>query len=84
LVVEGTQAKTVLRRNEWVYIPPHAGPAVSENCNIELGNSPEPQLYNLSLDIGQIENVAAEQVDIAKEMSARLKEILESQQTRPG
>jgi len=84
LVVEGTQAKNVLRRNEWVYIPPYAGPAVNLNCNIELGNSPEPQLYNLSLDIGEIENVATEQGDITREMSARLEKILEGNRTRPG
>lgn len=83
LVVEGTQAKTVLRHNEWVYIPPHDGPAVDESKNTELGNSPDVQLYNLSEDIGQIKNVAAENEDLCDKMSARLKGILDGKRTRP-
>lgn len=83
LVIEGTQAKTVLRKDKWVFIPPHDGPAVNVNTNTELGNSPEPQLYNLSLDIGQIKNVAAEHGDITRKMSALLEKIIESERTRP-
>jgi arylsulfatase A-like enzyme len=82
LVVEGTQAKTVLRQNEWVYIPSHDGPMINKNTKTELGNSPEPQLYDLSQDIGQIQNIAPEHRDIASEMSARLKKILASERTR--
>ena len=83
LVVEGTQTKTVLRRKEWVYIPPHEGPAVNVNTHTELGNSPEPQLYDLSLDIGQIRNLAAERGDMVRALSVRLDEIHRSKQTRP-
>lgn len=83
LVVEGLQAKTVLRLNEWVFIPPHDGPAINVNTNTELGNSLEPQLHDLSKDIGQIKNVAQEHSDIAGRMSARLNEIRESNRTRP-
>ena len=82
LVVEGTQAKMVLRKNEWVFIPPHEGPMINRDTNIELGNSPKPQLYNLSMDIGQIKNVAEEHGDIADKMSSRLDEILKSEWTR--
>ena len=83
LVVEGTRAKTVLRQNEWVFIPPHDGPAVNASTNTELGNSPEPQLYDLSLDIGQIRNLAEEQGDIANRMSAQLESIRAGERTRP-
>ena len=83
LVVEGTQAKTVLRQHEWIYIPAHDGPAVNPYTNTELGNSPEPQLYDLSMDIGQMRNLAAEHGDIIDKMSARLEEILECERTRP-
>jgi len=82
LVVEGTQAKTVLRKNDWVFIPPHDGPALYVKTNIELGNSPEQQLYNLSQDVGQIKNVAAQNGKLVNDMSARLEEILSSKQTR--
>lgn len=84
LVVEGTQAKTVLRKDKWVYIPPHDGPAVNVNTNTEMGNSSDPQLYDLSQDIGQIRNVAAEHAAIVGSLSARLESILKSNRTRPS
>ena len=83
LVIEGTQAKTVLRQKEWVFIPPHDGPAVNANTNTAMGNSADPQLYDLSQDIGQIKNVAAENEDLCGKMSARLKEITDGIRTRP-
>jgi len=82
LVVEGIRAKTVLRQNEWVLIPPHDGPAMDPNTGIELGNFPDAHLYNLGQDIGQIENVAAEHEQIVARMSARLGEILAGRRTR--
>ena len=75
IVLEGVQAKTVLRQGDWVFIPPHQGPSVNTNVNIETGNSPVPQLYNLSGDIGQIENVASIHPDVAERMAERLREI---------
>jgi arylsulfatase A-like enzyme len=84
LVVEGTQGKTVMRRHEWTYIPPHPGPAISPHTHIELGNASGPQLYNLSLDIGQIHNQAADQPGRTRHMADRLAEILASQSTRPA
>jgi len=84
LVVEGVQAKIVLRQNEWVYIPPYDGPAIAQHTNTELGNSSKPQLYNLSLDIGQNMNMVAEHVDIAERMAVRLDKIFKCERTRPG
>ncbi len=75
IVLEGVQAKTVLRQGDWVFIPPHQGPPVNTNVNIETGNSPVPQLYYLSDDIGQIENVASIHPDVAEQMANRLREI---------
>jgi arylsulfatase A-like enzyme len=37
LVTEGTQAQTVLRQGDWVFIPPHNGPPVSNTTGIETG-----------------------------------------------
>jgi arylsulfatase A-like enzyme len=84
LVTEGTQAQTVLRQRDWVFIPPHNGPPISNMTGIETGNLPETQLYDLSLDIGQIENVAAEHVEMVNTMSLRLREIREGERTRPS
>ncbi len=49
---------------------------------IELGNSPEAQLYNLMYDIGEKENVADRYPEVAKDMADRIAEILKSSQTR--
>ena len=82
IAVEGTQARTVLRQDNWVYIPPHDGPATNVHTNTELGNSPDPQLYDLSADIGQIRNTAAQHTDVVRAMSARLREIIDGEGTR--
>ncbi len=75
IVLEGVQAKTVLRQGDWVFIPPHQGPPVNTNVNIETGNSSVPQLYYLADDIGQIENMASVHPDVAERMADRLREI---------
>ena len=82
LVVEGVQSKTVLRQGEWVLIPPYDGPAVSATTRIELGNSPDAQLYDLGADLAQVRNVAADHGGIVARMSARLQEILAGTRTR--
>jgi arylsulfatase A-like enzyme len=83
LVTEGTRAKTLLRKGDWAFIPPHEGPAVNTHTDTELGNSPEAQLYDLSQDIGQIKNIATEREDLVEELSAHLQTVLESEGTRP-
>lgn len=67
LVLEAT-TRTAYRKGDWVLIPPYKGPAVNTQVNIELGNSDEYQLYNLSADIGQQENLAASNPDKLQEM----------------
>ncbi|WP_221773416.1 sulfatase family protein [Ruficoccus amylovorans] len=59
LVTEGIGARTVLRHGTWIYIPPHPGPARFADKDTESGFSPEPQLYDLTTDIGQRENLAS-------------------------
>ncbi|NOY79959.1 MAG: arylsulfatase [Kiritimatiellaeota bacterium] len=83
LVVEGINAKTLLRSGDWTFIPPHEGPSVSPTTHIELGNSNEPQLYDLGMDIGQIRSLAAEETSRAERMAARLAEIRAGVRTRP-
>ena len=75
IVLEGIQARTVLRQGDWVFIPPHQGPPVNTNVNIETGNSSVPQLYYLADDVGLIENVASIYPDVAERMANRLREI---------
>ncbi len=83
LVTEGLQARTVLRQGDWVFIPSHEGPAIAKATDIETGNAPEPQLYNLSLDIGQMRNAADEHPELVETMKRRLQDVRKSERTRP-
>jgi len=82
LVTEGINAKTVLRQGDMVFIPPHPGPQVSPTTGIELGNSPHPQLYDLSHDIGEIRNLAEKEQTTVGRMWRRLREIRSGAATR--
>jgi len=57
LVIEA-MSKTALRKGNWVMIPPHNGPGVMKKQNIETGSLKEYQLYNLTNDAGEQENLA--------------------------
>ena len=48
-----------LRQGNWKYIEPGKGPRIQQNTNTELGNDPEPQLYDLGADEGERNNLAA-------------------------
>src|SRR6056297_1949496 len=67
LVLEAT-SRTALRKGDWIMIPPYKGPAKNKMVNIELGNAPVFQLYNLETDLGQQKNLAAENPKKLKEM----------------
>lgn len=63
---------------EWKYITPNKGPAYNKLTNTELGNSTDDQLYNLSEDVGEKQNVAKKYPDKVKEM----KRILEQEKQK--
>lgn len=66
-----------ITKDNWKYIEPHNGDAVSRLTNIELGNSPQPQLYDLNKDVGEKNNLANVRPDKLRE----LKELLEKIKT---
>ncbi len=72
-----------LRQGKWKYIEPNRGPKMSVPTNTELGNDPNPQLYDLSRDLGEKENVAARQPDRVKAMAALLEQIKQESRSRP-
>ena len=74
LILEAT-SRTALRKGDWAMIPPYDGPAKNDFVNIELGNSPEFQLYDLSDDIGQQKNQAKENPEKLREMIETFKKI---------
>ena len=75
LVTEGIGSKTLVREANWVYIPPYPGDAFVTNKAVESGTAPEPQLYDLSADVGQRANLAAAQPGRVRAMGALLESI---------
>lgn len=57
----------------WKYIEPSDGPAMNKLTNTELGNHPLPQLYDLSRDIGERNNLAAQHPEMVTALSVLLK-----------
>ena len=56
-LIESAGTLSILFEN-WKYIVPSNGPTYSKLTNTELGNSKEPQLYNLTKDKGEKKNLA--------------------------
>lgn len=67
-----------LRQGDWKYIPPSDGRTVSRFTNIETGASAVMQLYDLSKDIGETHNLAAEKPKKSQEMAMQLESIRSS------
>lgn len=67
----------------WKYIEPSKGPKIARNVNIELGNDPQPQLYNLKDDLGERHNLAAEHPEIVKKLASLLEKIKSDGRSRP-
>ncbi|MBN2507893.1 MAG: arylsulfatase [Verrucomicrobia bacterium] len=72
-----------LVQGPWKYIEPSKGPRFNKNTAIELGNDPNPQLYNLSADLGERRNLAADQPDRVHAMATRLRQIRSDGRSRP-
>ena len=67
MVIEAT-SRTAFKRGDWVMIPPYDGFAVNDKVKIELGNDSEFQLYNLSNDVSQQNNLALQNPKKLQEM----------------
>jgi hypothetical protein len=64
-----------LIEGNWKLIAPGSGPKMNRNTNTELGNDQQPQLYDLSKDIAEKNNLAAEYPDRVKAMMDHLQRI---------
>ena len=71
LVEQGLPSLAIVE-GDWKYIAPDNGKAMDTLTNIELGNNPLPQLYNLKNDIGEKNNLAEKYPEKVKEMEALL------------
>lgn len=75
LVEQGFTDNLAIIQGDWKYIEPKDGPKMNELVNIELGYDKQPQLYNLSTDIGETNNLAKKYPKKVKELKAKLEEI---------
>ncbi|WP_321343088.1 arylsulfatase [uncultured Draconibacterium sp.] len=75
LVLEAS-TRTAYRKGNWLMIPPYNGPAKISTVNIEIGNSPDYQLYNLNDDLAQQKNLAESNPDKLNEMIMDYEEVL--------
>ncbi|QCX54296.1 arylsulfatase [Elizabethkingia sp. JS20170427COW] len=65
-------------KGKYKYIKPSKGEKMNELTQIELGNSIEDQLYDLSVDPYEINNIAKENPKIVQELKATLEAELSS------
>lgn len=69
-VIQEGMAGLAIRAGEWKYIPPHD--SASKFKDLRSGNSPNPQLYNLTEDPVETRNLAARMPGKLKEMQELL------------
>jgi arylsulfatase A-like enzyme len=75
LVEQGFTDNLAIISGNWKYIEPKDGPKMNTLVNIELGYDLQPQLYDLSNDIGEKNNLAKKYPKKVKEMHEKLKAI---------
>jgi arylsulfatase A-like enzyme len=80
-IVEHAGRLTVVK-GDWKFIEPGPGVKVQVNTNTETGNDTLPQLYNLRKDIGEKNNVAAQNPEIVKDLRTLLSKIRDDGRTR--
>lgn len=74
VVIEAT-GRTAYRKDNWVMIPPYKGVSLSRFVNIETGNSPEFQLFNIKDDPGQKTNLADKNETKLQEMITEFEKV---------
>jgi arylsulfatase A-like enzyme len=73
-LVEHAGALALVEGN-WKLISPSNGPKYNKNTNTELGNSVEPQLYDLSTDPGEKTDLSAKYPEKVRAMTGELDRI---------
>lgn len=62
-------------KGQWKYIEPSDAPAIEYWTRMELGNDRQPQLYDLSSDPSEKNNVAKQHPEAVRELSELLKSV---------
>jgi hypothetical protein len=77
----GGVSALAVRKGPWKLIPARrAGPGVGRG---NPATQEAAQLYNLTDDLGETKNVAAQHPDVVKELTALLQQAREKPRTRP-
>jgi arylsulfatase A-like enzyme len=83
LVLQNAQNNLSITDGRWKYVRPGQGPAYNKTVNIELGNSMEPQLYDLKKDVGEKNNLAKEQPKRVQQLSTELEKVVDGRYGLP-
>jgi arylsulfatase A-like enzyme len=75
LVLQNLQNNLSIEHANWKYIAPGKGPAMNLQTNTEMGNLNQEQLFDLSVDPGERNNVAGKYPDIARKLAEQLNKI---------
>jgi arylsulfatase A-like enzyme len=81
-IVEHARALS-LRQGEYKMIEANPGPAYNRNTNTEMGAGTAPQLFRVTVDPGEKNDLAAQMPDRVREMTAALEKLRASPRTRP-
>jgi arylsulfatase A-like enzyme len=81
-LVEHADALSLIE-GDWKLIEPSNRPKMNKNTNTELGNDPQPQLYNLGSDPGEKRDVAAQHPERVAAMARTLQKIRSEARSRP-
>jgi arylsulfatase A-like enzyme len=81
-LVEHADALSLIE-GDWKLIEPSNRPKMNKNTNTELGNDPQPQLYNLASDPGEKRDVAAQHPERVAAMTRTLQKIRSEARSRP-
>lgn len=83
IVTQNANRALSIIQNGWKYIEPSNGIVYNANVNIEMGNSPLPQLYDLLSDPGETTNLADIRPEITEKLAAELETIKDNRINQP-
>ena len=75
LIAHNSAGTLSIIKGNWKYIEPSDRSPYNARTDIELGNNPEPQLYNLDEDPGEEVNLAGEYPERMQELEELLEEV---------
>ncbi len=80
-LVEDADVRSVVE-GDWKLIQPSDFPKLNRDTNTELGNDPQPQLYNLAKDPGEKDNLASQYPDKVQHWSQVLAKLRADRRSR--